>query len=264
MNTKIYEKPNKKEIFHLISTIISWTLFSILIICAAFLLYYFIATQIYAVKGEKYEPKFSLYSIMSNSMKPNINVYDVIVDVRVDNPEEKKAGDVITFISHAPETDGMTITHRVVAVIKNKDGQYSYQTKGDNAPAEDTGRVAYSSIIGKVALKIPMLGRLQLLVSDFTGGILILLCVSLFIILKGLVKRLFNKIGPINFQNKLLTLLNKPLYLPYKSKVLTDSGNIEIKENKNEKPISSLNKNTLEDINYDDIDIDLPDLKEEK
>ena len=94
MDTKEQTKTNYKEIIHLISTIISWTLFSILIICVVFLAYYFIAMQVYALKGERYEPKFSLYAIMSNSMVPNINVYDIIVDIRVDDPTDIKTGDV--------------------------------------------------------------------------------------------------------------------------------------------------------------------------
>lgn len=243
MNTKEFVKPDFKEIFHLISTIISWTLFSILIICVIFLLYYFIATQIYAVKGEKYEPKFSLYAIMSNSMVPNINVYDVIIDLRIDNPDDIKTGDVITFISHAPETSGMTITHRVVAVIKDKEGNYFYQTKGDNAPAEDSGYVAYSSIIGKVALKIPQLGRIQLLLSNSFGGVLIMLCISLFIILKSLIKKLLAKTNPLLMHNKLLVMLNKPLYLPYKANIKTQKDIIS------------------KDDEFNSIDIDLPDLK---
>lgn len=259
MNTENFKKPNFKEILHLISTIISWTLFCILIICAAFLVYYFIATQIYAIKGEKYEPKFSLYSIMSNSMVPNIKVYDVIVDVRVDNPEDIKTGDVITFISNAPETKGMTITHRVVAVLKDKDGNYFYKTRGDNAPAEDSGRVAYNSIIGKVALKIPQLGRIQLFISDTTGGVLIILCIALFIILKGLVKRLFNKLHPEFIHNKLLTLLNKPLYLPYKGKIITESDGYEIK-NKDNLKVNLDNNNNNNNLN-DTLNMDLPDLK---
>ena len=65
------------QIIYLLSTIISWTIFALLVICAILLVYYFIATKIYAKKGSGYEPKFSLYTIISPSMVPNIKVYDV-------------------------------------------------------------------------------------------------------------------------------------------------------------------------------------------
>jgi len=51
------------------------------------LVYYFVAVRIYAAKGSGHEPKFSLYTIITPSMTPNINVYDVVVDVKVDMPE---------------------------------------------------------------------------------------------------------------------------------------------------------------------------------
>lgn len=204
-----------KEILHLISTIFSWTLFTLLVICAGILLYYFVATKIFSTFGSKYEPKFSLYSIMSPSMTPNIQVYDVIVNVKVDKPEDIKIGDVITFISNSPETKGMTITHRVVSIIKSNDGNYSYQTKGDANPIEDTGVVEYNNIIGKVALKIPALGRLQVFIGSSTGLILIVLAFALVILLKALIRKIreYNEVPRV--RGRIGTLLHKPLYLPY-------------------------------------------------
>lgn len=286
MDAKVKNQTNFKEIFNLISTIISWTLFVLLAIVACFLLYYFIASQLYSAKGKKYEPLFSLYSIMSPSMTPNIKVYDVIVDVRVDNPEDIKVGDVITFISNVNETKGMTITHRVVSVIKDKDGHYRYQTKGDNAPAEDSGSVGYENILGKVALKIPQLGKVQLLFSNAIGGVLILLCVSLFIILKGLVKRLLAHYPQIG-QLKLFTKFQKPLSLPYhprkeitkpleekRKNISINSANINANinnnissNNNNNNDNNNLNQKVVENVASIKIDdpedeiIDLPELK---
>ena len=67
----------------------------------------------YANKGESFKPAVSLYTIVTQSMEPNINPYDVIIDATVKNPENIKIGDVITFISTASISRGMTITHRV-------------------------------------------------------------------------------------------------------------------------------------------------------
>ncbi len=202
---------NYKEIIKLISTILSWTIFVLLAICAVLLIYYFIATKIYELKGSSYEPEFSLYTIVSPSMTPNINVYDVIVDLKVDDPKDIKIGDVITFVSSSNETNGMIITHRVVSVIKDEFGKYSYQTKGDHNPIEDSGRVSFESIIGRVAFRLPGLGRIQSMFSSSTGLILILLAVSLFIILKGLIKKLI----ALNPEGKMAKIFSKPLRLPF-------------------------------------------------
>ena len=120
------------SIIKFISGIISWTILIILVIVAGFLVYYFVSVKIYAQKGEDYKPAFALYTILSPSMEPNIKVYDVIFDTNIKSPEDIKEGDVITFVSTATLTKGMTITHRVVEIFHDEENGYSYMTKGDN------------------------------------------------------------------------------------------------------------------------------------
>lgn len=188
MDSKTSKIIKGKEIFSLISTIISWTIFVLLVLCATFLVYYFIATRIYIAKGSGHEPKFSLYTIISPSMVPNINVYDVIVDVKVDKPEDIKINDVITFNSNIPEVSGNTITHRVIAINKDAEGNYYFQTKGDNNLVEDGVNVEFSNIIGKVALKIPQLGKVQSFLASKAGWLFIILIPALYVILKSIMK----------------------------------------------------------------------------
>ena len=182
METEVKSNMTFRDILKLISTIISWTVFVLLLIVAALLLYYFVATRIYASKGSGYEPKFGLYTIISGSMTPNINVYDVVVDVRVDNPEDIEIGDVITFYSDDPQVGGGTITHRVISIVKDENGEYSYQTKGDYNLIEDEGLVAFKDIVGKVALRIPQLGRVQFFLASSMGWLTIIMAIALLII----------------------------------------------------------------------------------
>ena len=225
MNTEINKKITFREIIKIISTIISWTIFVLLLICAALLFYYFIATRIYATKGSKYEPKFSLYTIISPSMVPNINVYDVIVDLRVDKPDEIEIGDVITFYSDSPELRGGTITHRVISIIKDENGNYSYQTKGDNNLIEDSSTVPFDKIVGKVAIKIPQLGRVQFFLASNFGWLLLILIPALYIIFKDLFRII--KINKGEKRKKLMLPWTKHKLLGYTKK----SENNNIKEN---------------------------------
>ena len=113
MNNKGELKSNFKEVFKYITTIISWTIFALLVIIGILLIYYYISIKLYSTYGEKYEPKFSVYTIVSPSMEPTIKVYDVIINTKIDSLDELKSNDVITFISTWEVTEGMTITHRV-------------------------------------------------------------------------------------------------------------------------------------------------------
>lgn len=279
------KKNSFKETFTFISTIISWTIFTLLIICAALLLYYFISTQIYARKGDKFEPKFSLYTIISPSMLPNIKVYDVIVNFRVDSPEEIKIGDVITFTSTSTESMGATVTHRVVSISKDENGNYSYQTKGDYNLVEDSSSVEYNNIIGRVGMKIPQLGRVQFFIASSYGWLFVVLLPALYIIFKDVFKilKLTNKDGKIYRILKTPLLPGKRLkLLPLpKLSVATNAGyniseintpdNIVISKETND-PISEINLvpddvsdidlNDLYENSNDEIDLDdLPTLK---
>lgn len=177
-----------KKAFHTISKFISWVFFVVLLVAAAFLLYYFVATKIYAAKGPGYEPKFSIYTIVSPSMTPNINVYDAIVNIKVDDPNKIKVNDVITFVSTSSLTPGITITHRVVGITKDDKGEICYRTKGDFNNVEDQACAKHRNVLGKVLFKIPQLGRVQFFLASKAGWLLCILIPALYIIFKDVLK----------------------------------------------------------------------------
>ncbi len=176
-----------KQISKTIVIIISWTIFALLVLIIGFLAYYMVSANIYAKKGEKFEPKFSLYTIVSPSMEPNIKVYDVILNTRIDDPADIKVGDVITFISTSTISNGMTVTHRVTRVENGPDG-LEFATKGDNNITEDTDTAKQANLLGKVVLKIPQLGRLQFFLSTKGGWLLVIIFPALLIIVNDIFK----------------------------------------------------------------------------
>ena len=155
-----------------ITGILSWVVLVILVMIAAFLLYYFISIKIYATKGEEFKPPVSLYTILTPSMVPNINPDDVIVDITVKNPESIKIGDVITFVSSASLTQGMTITHRVID-IKVENGEYLYYTKGDANLSQDIAPAKFKNVLGKVLFKVPKLGLIQHFLATRGGWLIV-------------------------------------------------------------------------------------------
>ena len=176
-----------KAIIKYLSTVFTWSIFVLLITCAGFLAYYYISLQLYSTKGEKYKPKFSIYTIVSPSMVPNINVYDIIINLKVDNPSEIKVGNIITFISTSPSSNGMTITHRVTD-IQIVNGEYQFTTKGDNNAVADSTPALYSNVIGKAVIKLPQLGRVQFFVASKTGWLFVVIVPAFYIILKDILK----------------------------------------------------------------------------
>lgn len=180
---------SKKSIFKLIADILTWTIFAILMIVATFLIYYVIANAVYSKKGERFKPIVSLYTIISGSMLPTIKVYDVVVNLRVDDPSKLHEGDVITFISQSKINYGDTITHRINKITYDN-GTYYFTTKGDNNLVPDESPVEFNNIIGKVILKIPQLGQAQFFLLKQGSKLFLVLIPSFGILIYDLLKML--------------------------------------------------------------------------
>lgn len=166
-------------------------------IIAGILIYYIISVQIHS-KDENYVPGISIYTIVSPSMTPNINVYDVVVNVKASKPADIEVGDIITFKSQAATSEGMTITHRVIAIDQLPDGTYEYMTQGDNNPEPDSSYVTFDNIIGKEILTIPGLGRVQFLIANKKSWLFLLLIpITIY-----LIKEIFKLIDLLGLKNK--------------------------------------------------------------
>lgn len=143
--------------------------------------------------GETKYPLLSAYVIVTPSMVPTINVEDAIIVMRKE-PEELKKKDIITFTSTDPRYSGLTITHRIVGIEKMSNGEIYYRTKGDNNNVEDASLVPYSSVYGKVILKIPMIGYIQYILMQVYGWVILVVVPCLGIVIYDMYK-LFSSIN---------------------------------------------------------------------
>lgn len=192
----------RKKTFRLIVKIFNILLLSMISLFLICLMFYVISSKI-AEKKEK-TPLFSFYTIISPSMEPNINVYDVVL-VKKTNINKLKKGDVITFYSTNNYFGDTPITHR----IANIDDRTSIIVKGDHNEKADNEKVIPKNIIGKVILVIPSLGKLQFFLASKSGFIIAIIIPAIVIItydvykimkmimLKNQMSKLKNKNGNI-------------------------------------------------------------------
>ena len=216
MNGDIMKKMNKRErrkkiryYINKVMKLLSYAVIVVLVFLGIFFAYYFLSLKAYEKNPTVKIPKFGLYTIISPSMDPNIKVYDVVVDLNVFNENSIKKGDVITFISNSNVSKGLTVTHRVVDIVINEDGSKSYITKGDNNLKPDQATVSYNDVLGKVLFKIPQLGRVQFLIANKFGWILVILLPALGVIIYDFIK-LFRLLA---FNNRFMRLstINKKI-----------------------------------------------------
>lgn len=166
-NTKNEEPKNKKSIVNSLATVgglIVWLLVFIIL-----------ALLIFTVLSRKTDVLgYRLYIIMSGSMEPTIQVKDLIVTKTVD---EAKEGDIIAF-----ENGNIVTVHRVIKVYTEGNTRL-YETKGDSNNVKDQGLVQQSQVKGKVAFKLPFLGKAMIFMQTHFVAFMVVVGILIFIIL---------------------------------------------------------------------------------
>ena len=200
----------QNKFLRVINSILKWLstlILVILVIIGLTLIAIFVSGKIAQSKGKT--PPISLYTIISPSMTPNINVYDVVV-VKTTDTSALQVGDVISFYSNNVYFDGTPITHRIVEKYNTEEG-ISYRTKGDANAVVDNDYVYEQNIVGKVIFKIPALGRVQFFLASQGGWFIAIFIPALAVISYDIVKIL-----------KLITIKNKINRIKKQSKEIDD------------------------------------------
>lgn len=93
---------------------------------------------------------YKLLMVTSESMQPALDAGSLIV-VKKTSPERIQPGDIITY--QVVDEKGQLITHRVMEVVKEKEGIF-FRTKGDANYMGDFALIPADNLIGKVTGKI--------------------------------------------------------------------------------------------------------------
>jgi len=135
------------------------------------LLIYNTSLIIQAIINPNKTPSFlgiKTYVIISGSMKPEIDVGDIVIAKNVEQ-DELKEGDIISF-----RQGQSVVTHRILEkTVVN--GEVQYKTKGDNNNIEDGEIVKYDSIEGKIVKTVPFLGKIALALQGKMAIIIIII-----------------------------------------------------------------------------------------
>lgn len=94
-----------------------------------------------------YIGNYATVKIITHSMEPTIPTGTYILAEKAD-AESVRVGDVIMFYSRDPQIYGRINTHRVVEVV-SENGEFSFITRGDNNPANDSYPVYAKDLIGR-------------------------------------------------------------------------------------------------------------------
>lgn len=134
---------------------------------------------------------YSVYVIVTDSMSPDLEVGDIIIDKKVDS-STIKVNDIITYIGMESDYKDKIITHKVKNIIE-EDGKLIFYTKGTVNNTVDPA-VYEEQIYGKLIYKFKIVSFISKIVRSKYGFVfiifipLVLLSVKELINLKKLLK----------------------------------------------------------------------------
>lgn len=110
---------------------------------------------------------YTFFEVISGSMSPTINVYDLVI-VKIGNNVEND--DIITF-----ENNGIYVTHRIINYVSDEE----ILTKGDANNALDRS-IKKDEILGKVVRVIPKFGLIRVVLFDYKVMMSLIITITLF------------------------------------------------------------------------------------
>ena len=179
------EKEKTKTIYKVmtvIGTVLCIILIPILIINCTLII------KSYTNKGEvpSFGSRFPMI-VLTDSMYPEIESGDLIICKQVE-AEEVKAGDIICFFD--PSGNGTsTVTHRVMEVTKDENGDLAWVTKGDANNVEDKAIVPSSKRVGAYSTRIQGAGNIAMFMQTTQGLIICVICPIILLVAYDVIRR---------------------------------------------------------------------------
>lgn len=110
-------------------------------------------------------------TVLTQSMEPKLPPGTLLI-VRPVDPAVIQIGDVVTYQIRSGEPD--VITHRVIGVGVNSNGERIFTLQGDNNSAPDPDPVREAQVQGRLWYSVPYVGWVNNLVSGHTRSTLVL------------------------------------------------------------------------------------------
>ncbi|MBQ8496667.1 MAG: signal peptidase I [Clostridia bacterium] len=161
--------------------VISWILMAVFALIILFNVTCYIKR---AVFGDSCPTVFGFGSavVISGSMEPTISLYDLII---IHEEKDYAVNDIVIYESDT----SYCVTHRIVNIRTDEDGDVWVTTQGDanNAPDRE---MSIEKVKGKVIMMIPKVGHLQNFLQTPTGFLLLTVIIGVLILLPEWAERI--------------------------------------------------------------------------
>lgn len=142
---------------------------------------------------------YRMFTIVSGSMKPDYDIYDVVI-VQREDPKNIKVGDDVSYLGNKGDFTDKIVTHRVVNV-ENKNGKYTFTTRGTANNADDP-EIDSSQIYGVVKYRPAILSFLSHVLNNSYGFYFLVFVPLAFLIFLEILDHIKSKEEEIDEETK--------------------------------------------------------------
>ncbi|MFI3228271.1 MAG: signal peptidase I [Clostridia bacterium] len=111
----------------------------------------------------------SVFRVVTGSMEPTIPVNAMLISKETDI-ESIQLSDIVCFESQEEYLQGIIITHRVIDILQDEQGEIVLRTKGDANSVEDSYLVSEDNLVGKVVWHTNSEGTMTSIISVITSA----------------------------------------------------------------------------------------------
>ena len=177
MKSKANEK--RKEVASVVSTIL---------LCVTVVLCLLVSIQV-TTKGYVSFGGYSMFRVVTGSMEPTLPVGSLLL-CKAERIENIQPDDIVCFRSRESGRLGKIVTHRVLTVLEDSEGNIFLETKGDANLSPDGSLVRQDNLVGCVVWHTGEKSGLQSALSFLTGKVGFLACIVFpILLLSGLILR---------------------------------------------------------------------------
>ncbi len=105
-----------------------------------------------------------IFSVATGSMVPKYEIGDILIAKETD-PKDLNVGDDIAYQGKVGGLNGKVVTHEIISIEQNQDGNYKIITKGKANIAEDP-EIDQTQVQGKIIYKVQSLSLISKLISN--------------------------------------------------------------------------------------------------
>lgn len=134
---------------------------------------------------------YRIFTVVTGSMEPKYKIGDILI-AKERAPSEIKVGDAISYLAEKGVIKNNVVTHQVVNITRNENGEYLFHSKGLVNLVEDP-IVHEKQLYGVVVYKTKLLSFIRKMISTDIGMLLLVIIPILYIIISEMIALLIEK-----------------------------------------------------------------------